>query len=272
MVFDHDSISDYLHAELSERVERNPRYSLRAFAKALSINPAELSQVLRKQRKISLNSALKVSKALGFSPAETKHFLLLLQKEKSQSLGLPLEFWNDSGGPAEKTSLETAEFEKIGDWYHFAIINLLDTKGFRWNAQHISRRLGISATEAQLAMRNLERTGLVHLGRSGNSSSAKANWEVSSHIPSAAIRKYHRQILEKAAHSLENVPLDEREFQGIGLVIRKSDLRRLKAEIDRFTDVVRSRFHKPKEDHVYQLEVALFPLTQDRKKEIEEKL
>lgn len=261
MIFDYESINDYLHDELSNRVTRNPRYSLRAFAKALRLNPAELSQVLKGQRKLSLNSAFKVTQSMGFTPSETKHFLLLLQKEKGKALGLPLDFWA-SGPEPEPAGVSVADFEKIGEWYHFAILNLLEAKNFEWSAPHISQRLGITATEARLAMRNLEKLGFVTFqGR--NAQSPKAHWTVGAQIPSVAVRKYHRQILEKAADSLENVPVDDREFQGLGLLLRASDMKRLKAEIDRFTEMVRDKFHRPKENKVYQLEIALFPLSKE---------
>lgn len=258
MIFEYESISDFLHDELNQRVQRNSRYSLRAFAKALKLNPAELSQVLKGQRKLSLNSAFKVTQSMGFTPAETKHFLLLLQKEKGRSLGLPMEFL--AGPEPEAPGLSTADFERVCEWYHFAILNLLETKNFEWTAAHISQRLGITLTEAKLAMRNLEKLGFVSFHGRG-AQSAKAHWQVGAQIPSAGIRKYHRQILEKAAESLETVPVDEREFQGVGLIVRASDLKRLKTEIDQFTDMVRNKFHRPKEEQVYQLEVALFPLT-----------
>lgn len=261
MIHDYESITDYLHEELHQRVQRNSRYSLRAFAKALRLNPAELSQVLKGQRKLSLNSAFKVTQAMGFTPSETKHFLLLLQKEKGRSLGLPLEFLAN-GPEGEAPGVSIQDFERIGDWYHFAILNLLETKNFEWSANHISLRLGITATEAKLAMRNLEKLGFVTFQGRG-AQSAKAHWQVGAQIPSAGIRKYHRQILEKASESLETVPVDRREFQGVGLVVKTADLKRLKTEIDQFTDMVRNKFHRPKEENVYHLEVALFPLTKE---------
>lgn len=265
MIFDYESIPDYLHDELEKRVARNSRYSLRAFAKALSLNPAELSQVLKGQRKLSLNSAYKVSQSLGFTPGETRHFLLMLQKEKGKSLGLPLDFWTSAGPEVSTDSVSPADFERIGEWYHFAILSLLETKGFQWSASHISQRLGITAMEARLAMRNLEKLGFVTFPSPTSVQSPKAHWTVGAQIPSVAIRKYHRQVLEKAIDALENIPVDEREFQGIGLVIKKSDLKRFKGEIDRFTEMVRNKFHRPRESDVYQLQIVLFPLTHESK-------
>lgn len=261
MIYDYESITEYLHDEFTQRVQRNSRYSLRAFAKALDLNPAELSQVLKGKRKLSLNSAFKVSQSLGFTPSESRHFLLLLQKEKGRSLGLPLDFLG-SPPPENSAQVSIADFECIGDWYHFAILNLLETKKFVWTAASISQRLGITLTEAQLAMRNLEKLGFVTF-QAGRPQSPNAHWDVGAQIPSPIIRKYHRQILEKAADSLETTPIHQREFQGVGLVVKESDLKKLKIEIDQFTDMIRQKFHRPKEDHVYQLEVALFPLTKE---------
>lgn len=264
MIYESASISEFLTEELAKRVQRNSRYSLRAFAKALSVNPAELSQVLRGSRKLSLNSAVKISRALGFSAAESRHFLMLLQKEKGKELGLTLDFLQDEALET-RDKLPLVDFEQISDWYHFAILNLLDTKNFEWSANVISQRLGISQTEAKLAMRKLESTGLVSIEKTSRRLQARAHWEVGAQIPSMAIRKYHRQVLEKAAEALDNVPTDEREFQGIGMVVRTSDLARIKKDIDRFTDEMSAKYHRPREESVYQLEIALFPLTKDNK-------
>lgn len=50
-------LSEQLAAELAARKSRNPRYSLRAFARDLRLNHATLSQMLSGQRRITSRTA-----------------------------------------------------------------------------------------------------------------------------------------------------------------------------------------------------------------------
>ncbi|MEQ1878434.1 MAG: helix-turn-helix domain-containing protein, partial [Bdellovibrionia bacterium] len=54
-----------LKNELRKRIEKNPRYSLRAFANALGIHPSTLSAVLSNRRTLSPKSANRILTKLG---------------------------------------------------------------------------------------------------------------------------------------------------------------------------------------------------------------
>ncbi|KHD87615.1 MAG: hypothetical protein OM95_13595 [Bdellovibrio sp. ArHS] len=60
---------------LDKRREANHRYSLRAFARDLKMDPSVLSKILRGDRGISRINLLKLCKALGFSEEKTKDYL-----------------------------------------------------------------------------------------------------------------------------------------------------------------------------------------------------
>jgi len=48
------ALKQQLEAELAKRRRRNPRYSLRAFARDLATNHMSLSQILRGRREVSV--------------------------------------------------------------------------------------------------------------------------------------------------------------------------------------------------------------------------
>lgn len=264
MIYDAVSATKYLQDEFERRVRKNSRYSLRAFARSLNVNAAELSQVFRGTRRLSWKSAIRVSKAMGLTPAESKHLMNLLQNEKGKRIGLDLVI--DEQIDLNASPVDPAEFAKLGDWYHFAILNLIETKGFEWNATYIARRLGLAASEARIAMETLERSGMVQIqvnhGRK-QGRSAKAFWEVGTQIPSESIRRYHRQCLQKAIDALDAVPMDQREYRSVGIVVGTEDLPKLKAEVKHFTDLLMQRFDRKGKNHVYQIQVAIFPLTKE---------
>src|SRR5580698_8295148 len=64
-----------LEEELSRRAEVNPRYSLRAMARALGIEPGALSEILSGKRVPSYKMAQKILAALELEPETQTQFL-----------------------------------------------------------------------------------------------------------------------------------------------------------------------------------------------------
>lgn len=63
---------EYLQKEFSARRKRNPRYSLRAFAKSLQLDSSTLSKLLRKKRPLTLNLARALLRGLELDEAKKK--------------------------------------------------------------------------------------------------------------------------------------------------------------------------------------------------------
>jgi uncharacterized protein (TIGR02147 family) len=255
MIYDYQSSRDYLKAEFDSRVRKNPQYSLRSFARFLKMHPAELSQIFSGKRHLSLTSAKKVSDSLGLSQDECRHLFQTLHLEKGRVLGLNLEFVDDAGEP----TLPEESFGQVSQWFHFAILNLTETKNFEWSARYISKRLGLTLSQASLAMQDLLRLGLVQPKKGAGKKIVVA----SPKIPSYAIRKYHHQVLEKAKQALDEVAIEKREFQSLGFVISQDQIPQLKSEIDEFTNRLLKKYHRTQANDVYQLQICLFPITQE---------
>src|SRR5687768_7986409 len=156
MILKTNSPKQFLIQELERRQKINPRYSLRAFAKHMGLSPGELSEILKGKRKLSIKSAVRVSKALGLNVTESKHLLNLANLDKGEGLDILM-----SQGPKNQEALSADVFHVISDWYCFAILNLADTKDFSWNTSYIAKRLGLTLTQAQSALERLERVGLI---------------------------------------------------------------------------------------------------------------
>lgn len=260
MIFETDSVQSFLMSEFSRRVRMNPRYSLRAFSRALGMAPGALSEILRQRRLLSLKAATKVAKALGLNDLEAKRLFELADIDRRKSLG-ETQFPPAVPVAATQKKLDEDTFHLVSEWYHFAILNLIDCEGFQWKAAHIAKRLGISPAEAQLSMNLLLRLGLVK--QKGGQMKGCEDYILSpSGIPSSAIRAYHRKMLEKAIQALDFQSLDEREMAGAGFALDPRHLPRIKREINEFQDQLIAKYSKGKKQEVYFLELALFRITQ----------
>jgi uncharacterized protein (TIGR02147 family) len=256
MIFETDSVQTFLLHEFTRRVRLNPRYSMRAYARTLGLSAGSLSEILRSRRPLSLRAATKVAKALGLNGAETKRLYDLIDTDKRKILN-PTAL---SEAALEQKQLDEDTFHLVSEWHHFAILNLLDCDGFLWKASHIAKRLGLTVTQAQMSMSLLLRLGLVR--QKGSQVKGVQNYVLSpSGIPSAAIRKYHRQMLEKAIQSIEFQNVEERDLSGVGFAVDPTKLPQMKREISEFQDQMIAKYSKGKKQEVYFLEIALFRLT-----------
>lgn len=266
MIFEASSASQFLQYELNRRVRLNPRYSLRAFAQTLSLSSGALSEILRDQRPLSLKSATKIAKALGLSSVETNRLYELIDDRKKSILINEIQNSTSSLSKIRQKKLTEDTFHLISEWQHFAILNLLDCEGFKWKASYIAKRLSLTQVQAQMAMNLLIRLGLVY--KHGENYKGVEDYVLSpTDISSVAIRKYHRQVLEKAIEAIEFQSVNERDLSGIGFAIDPLRLPQIKKEISVFQDQLIAKYSKGKKQEVYFLEMALFKLTQGEQSE-----
>jgi uncharacterized protein (TIGR02147 family) len=246
-----DNYIDFLQAELIKRIKLNPSFSQRAFAKLLGMSPGSLSEIMAGKRKLTYKNALKIASKLGLSKIDTKNFVLLLDDTKEEKQ--KREGFKDR-------QLSDDVFSIISNWYCFAILNLVDCVGFKWGLAWISKRLGISLTEAKDAIERMKRVGLIEQTDKGLR--AVDDFVLSPDgISSQAVRSYHHSILQKAQEALENQPVEEREISGISFAVDPKNLDKMKKDIDDFQRELIDKYCKGKRTEVYHLELALFKLT-----------
>jgi uncharacterized protein (TIGR02147 family) len=90
------------------------------------------------------------------------------------------------------------------------------------------------------------------------------NFSVSSDVPSEAIRKFHKQILQKALSAVDAQSVDERNLSVVTGAVSTEDLPEYNRLIKGFRRKMNSLFekNKKKSDQVYCLSVQFFRLTE----------
>ncbi|MBC7661059.1 MAG: TIGR02147 family protein [Chitinophagaceae bacterium] len=227
-----EQVSDYrqiLQKELTDRCESNPRYSLRAFARDLKIAPSRLSEILNHKQGLSRRAAESITRALGYGPEEMEYFCDLVSLKHARSVKeredakirvFKADFEKQKDEPF---SLQADSFKIISDWYHLGILELMKVKNFRHDTKWISRRLGVQIIQIELAVERLCRVGLMKI-ENGKFMAIQSNGWVPGGVPSSSIRKFHRQVLEKAQSAIETQAVEERFFSTHLLTVNRSDL------------------------------------------------
>jgi uncharacterized protein (TIGR02147 family) len=241
--------------ELERRCRENPRYSLRAFAKALDISPSALSMILAGQRGLSKGLASQVSNKLGLDPNETQNFIL-----NSLRRGKP----NKQNEAQNFSQLSLDKFATISEWYHFAILSLVETKGFTAKVSWIASRLGISIAEAKAAVERLSRLGILD--------TAQPKWKLAGPPPfvgneesTAATKRFQKQVLEKAMYSLENDPMELRDLNSFTIAINPKHVGFARKEMEKFLiDLMHKLEKKGDALEVYHLSAQICPVSKNR--------
>ena len=236
--------------ELAKRQTRNSAYSLRAFARDLSLGVTTLSDVLADKRNLSKTSLAQVMKCLSVSPLE-RDSLWSEHKHISQR----------NQDVEERLLIDEDTFRLIADWHYLAILNIAKIKNNRATQPvWIAKRLGIKEAEATEALERLFRLGLVVRKKQELIRTVKP-LTTTSDIPSAAIRKHHSQNLRLAEHSLHHDSVLDREIGSVTMAVNTKNLPLAKKLLLNTRKKIASLLEQGQVSEVYTLAFQLFPLT-----------
>jgi len=250
----------WLKAEFKRRQSINAKYSLRGFAKTLSVSPSFLSKVLSGKKNLSLVTAVQIADRLNFTKNEKSQFCRWVQSQLSpDSAKAALQGELAPGTVIGQIDLDV--FQTIADWHHYALRELVATRGFKADPAWISRRLGIGEQEAEEAFARLARLQLIRKeGRKWVQTSELLTTK-NQGTPSAALRHHHSQMIQKARESLETQNLLERDISGITVPTNPEKVEAVRAEIKAFRRKMARLMETSTPGEVYQLNIQLFKLT-----------
>jgi uncharacterized protein (TIGR02147 family) len=242
-----------LKDEFSRRSAANPRYSLRSFAKALDVSPTILSLVMSGKRPLAKKTALKIADRLALTPLQMQ---LLMAKTRPQAKEAPV---GASAYEFDAISLET--FSVISDWIHYAILSLLEIPNVKSDAKWIAKALNINEVAAQSALDRLQQLGMIKKSK-GKWKQSSMPIKVENKVSTSATRKFQAQLLQKAMASLENDPIEVRDFSSMTLAIDPELIPYAIEKIRAFRrELTADLESKGNAKEVYNLTVQIFPVS-----------
>lgn len=202
-----------LQTEFERRVQRNPRYTLRSFARDLNISVSSLSLILAGKQGLSVGTANAICKHLKLEDREIKIFVASVKslhsrntKERAQSkraLEHLLKMYRES-------VLNSKVFQEISRWQVFAIIEFIRSHP-KASPDVIANSLRLSLSAVQDSLLQLQSTGILI--------KESAEWKIQaeilsiiSDVPSRVIRDFHQGVLSRASEAIEKQPMNERSL------------------------------------------------------------
>lgn len=242
-----------LQQELIDRCRKNPRYSLRAFAKALDVSSSALTEMLSGKRKITKRSMDKFGVNLGLSADEIQVFQNQTYKGAK----------NSNQQKADYHQITLDQYALISDWYHYAILELIKIENFCPDNSWIAHVLGITKSEANIAIDRLIRLGLLEQEEGTlKDTSSGFSTNISENLTSSGSKRLQKQILEQSIYALENIPLKLRNHSSMTMAIDPKLIPEAIQKITKFRrELCEFLESQGQASEVYQLSISIFPIS-----------
>lgn len=238
--------SQWLACYFEDKRCKNQRLSLRMFSRKLGVSPATLSQVLNGKRQLTRPTAEKIAARLNLTPEQKHEFL---QDGKLGELAEADDF----------AVLEMDSFRLISDWYHYAILSVLELEGVDLSNDGISLRLGITKRQTKDAIARLTRLGIV-APVDGKLKQVSEPLSTKDALAEPAIRSYVTQYLERAHQALDANPSETMDYSTMVMAIDARDIPEAKLEIKRFRRRLCKKLESGRKRRVYAFSCQLFPI------------
>lgn len=235
--------------EFERRKQKNPRYSLRAFARALDLNPGTLSSVLSGQRSLPEHQAVAICEKLGLSARETADFI---QSTDPKVYALK-----------ESSPICSESFRQIfEEWEYFVILGTLRLKDFESTSEWIAAKTEITVERVEECISHLMTMGLISINAQGLWERTHKSFHSTHDVPSSSIRKSHMNNLEMSQEKLA-LPIDKRDYSFSTVALDKKGFQKLKKMTLKFRNDLFSLADSSSSDVLYRVSIQCFPLTKD---------
>lgn len=245
MQIDQNQIRKQIRKNLAAHIEKNPRYSLRAYAGKVGLSPSFLSRFLNGKKNLSLEQTLR------------------LGRELSLDLVFDETAMRERKDVGSVFILNENIFHFIADWYHLPLLELIQTKSFKNDVKWMAARLKLAVPTVHAALDRLEDLGFISRKDGVIKIEKDVFLKTPDDIANVAQRKHHEQMMVKATEALQTQAVNEREYQALNLNFNKSDLTKAKKRIRQFCEEFNKEFARKRGEQVYQLNLQFFNLTEE---------
>lgn len=245
----------FLRSEFVRRCKNNPSYSLRSFAKQLSINHSSLSRILNGKRDLSDNMIERLSLKLGLSPEEVLNYTSNSRKQELSKNKAALQ-------------LSADQFRYVSEWYYLALIELIKIYPNE-SESFYAERFDLKGIQIQLAFESLQRLNLL-------SYSKEFGWEdltgsgsnsCTHTFTTDAKKNYQKQVFKMALEAIDDIEINRRSHSGVSMAINSKKIDEARLKIAKFREEICDFLQDGELDEVYHLGVGLFPMTKINNKE-----
>lgn len=266
-VFSYLSYRSFLRDAYTDLKSRQRGFSYRWFSKRAGLSsPNFLKLVMDGKRNLSPRGAEAFATALGLIGREASFFRELVDFEQAETAADKNRAWDRLSsyqGHRQVHGLERHQFEYLSKWWHPAIREMVAIPGFREDPEWIAKQLrpSITAAQARAALELLIALGFVARHEDGSLRQVDQLISTGPEVRSLAAGNFHRQMLTRAAESIELVERTERDISSITVAVSRKSFQLIKERIHQLrSELMELAAREGNPDRVIQVNFQAFPL------------
>ena len=263
----------FLRDAYADLKQHQAGFSYRWFARRAGMtSPNFLKLVIDGKRNLSAASTERFATALELSSNETAFFRELVGFGQARTAAEKNRHFERIGAYRQHRAvcaLERHQFEYLSHWWYPAIRELVACRGFVEDPEWIAARLvpAITPAQARQALDLLHALGFVDRDERGRLRQRTPLLSTGPEVRSLAVGNFHRQMMERAAASIDLVDRDLRDISGVTIALSPEAFQRVKQKIVELRAELLAV--SAGEDHptrVVQVNFQLFPLATTEEK------
>ncbi len=246
----------WLSEEFALRMEKNPNYSLRAYARSLQISAAALSEILSGKRSMSERRSQQLMNHLPHAQEK----IATLQESFTRSTRIKQLKKYETAYAEEMLPKSQNKF--MADWRYFALMSLLRTGEFKEQLDEakLAMRLNIPTSEVKHVLRELQNEDLIAVDRRGILRCVEKVFRSPPLYPKTLLDRRAKAGFKLAAQAMK----DPEKWHYVDFVTITTDVKRLEEAQNMIDDFVKRLgifLSSGAGTEVFELSVNLFSLS-----------
>ncbi|MBC7741374.1 MAG: TIGR02147 family protein [Bdellovibrionaceae bacterium] len=250
-----NDLQNYLRKLMQDSFEamkvQDARFSLRSFAKRLSVSPTAVSEMLNGKRVITKKTADKICEKLNLTALDIEKISKLLKGKKT--------FDSDQ---KSYLKLDVNNYPMFSEWHYFAILSLAETDDFTDEPAWIAKRFNLPVETVQKALTTMEDLKVLARDPKGMLRPTGVSFQMTCTKENLFFKKAQNNNLEMATKFIEKSSLEQFfDFSSMTLFVDNELLPEAKELIINFRRKLAEFLESGKREEVYKLNIQLFPLS-----------
>jgi uncharacterized protein (TIGR02147 family) len=240
-----------LKSELDRRKVADIDFSMNRFAKQAGVSASTMSELISGKRdwKITEERAAEIISRISMSEKTRHHMLARLDRA-------PIVM--------EKVPADESQYAFLTSWKHRAVMLALELPPRERSHERLCQRFALTSDELNEILSTGLECGVLQKSSAGDIVSTKNYWSTIDNIPHEVVRQHHIQNVDRIRQAVEEIPYQRRDCTSLSFVGSSKKLEMVRKELRALHDRVNSMmFDEDENDEVFQLSIALFPLSRE---------
>ena len=270
-IFDYLDYREYLRDYYKDAKLHKPFFSYRFIGSRVGMDSSYVIKVLQGNLHIALKRIQSFIKLLDLDATEAAFFENMVFFGRANTERQRKLYFDKllSVSSVKAHQLEPRQYEFFQKWYYSAVWSIINCTPFKGDFRFLAEKCApaITVWDAKRAVRLLLGLGLITKEADGTYCTTDLNLTTGRKWYSHALENHQREFIRLAGEAIDRFAKDARDISTVTMSIDEKSLPEIQEHIRQF----RSSLIKMINDHdghgkIYQLNVQLFPLTENLEK------